>query len=124
MAPYGGLTHSLPLLGKIFQWFMSDHLQVEGFLFRLHQKVTSILVLIGLLFITIENFLDSRSIVCKENSNAYSKQFCWMHGYSYIEPHLQGREQGGNLTPDLNLSTAGKVTGCYVDQTAMLTRLL
>lgn len=104
MAPYGGLTHSLPLLGKIFQWFMSDHLKVEGFLFHLHQKVTSFLVLVGLLFITIENFLDSRSIVCKENSNAYSKQFCWMHGYSYIEPHLQG-----------------KVTGCYVDQTALKT---
>ena len=41
MAPYGGLTHSLPLLGKIFQWFMSDHLKIEGFLFRL----TSFLVL-------------------------------------------------------------------------------
>ena len=91
MAPYGGLTHSLPLLGKIFQWFMNDHLKVEGFLFRLHQKVTSILVLVGLLFITIENFLDSRSIVCHNNANAYSKQFCWMHGYSYIEPHLQGK---------------------------------
>ena len=97
MAPYGGLTKSLPLLGKIFQWFMKDPIQVEGFLFRLHQKVTSILVLVGLLFITIENFLDNRSIVCKDtangnaNANAYTKQFCWMHGYSYIEPHLQGK---------------------------------
>ena len=91
MAPYGGLTNSLPLLGKIFQWFMGDHLKVDGFLFRLHHKVTSILFLLGLLFITIENFLDSRSIVCKDNNHPYSKQFCWMHGYSYIEPHLQGQ---------------------------------
>ena len=121
MAPYGGLTHSLPLLGKIFQWFMNDHLKVEGFLFRLHQKVTAFLVLVGLLFITIENFLDSRSIVCKDNGNAYSRQFCWMHGYSYIEPHLQGKSLHDRKSPIFNLSAAGKATGCYVDQTALKT---
>ena len=117
MAPYGGLTHSLPLLGKIFQWFMSDHLKVEGFLFHLHQKVTSFLVLVGLLFITIENYLDSRSIVCKDNGNAYSRQFCWMHGYSYIEPHLQGREQPLVLTFQLFTPQVKRLA-------ATLTRLL
>ena len=91
MAPYGGLANSLPVLNKIFQWFMVDHLRIEGGLFRLHQKGTSLIVLIGFIFISIENFVDTRSILCLNNNNAYAKHFCWIHGYSYVAKHLQGK---------------------------------
>ena len=92
MAPYGGLANSLPVLNKLFQWFMTDHLKIEGGLFRLHHKATSLLILIGFIFISIENYLDTKSIVCFNNNNPYAKQFCWMHGYNYLRPHLQGSE--------------------------------
>ena len=93
MAPYGGVANSLPVLNKLFQWFMTDYLKIEGGLFRFHHKATSLLILIGFVFISFENFLDTKSIVCfNNNNNPFAKQFCWMHGHSYISSHLQGIE--------------------------------
>lgn len=103
MAPYGGLANTLPVLNRFFQWFMGDHLKIEGGLFRLHHKATSFLVLIGFCFISVENFSGGSTIQCHyDKIDAYSRQFCWIHGYSYLKEHLQGN-----------------ATGCYVDQTKL-----
>ena len=73
---------------------MVDHLKVEGGLFRIHQKATSFLLLLGFCFISVENYLGSKDIQCHGQTRIieYAKQYCWIHGYAYIDQHLQGPE--------------------------------
>jgi len=93
------ITEQLPLLTKLVRWVQNPGIVIDGPLFRLHHQASSLIIMLGFVFISMENYLDTKAIVCHNSASAYAKQYCWLHGYSYIHPSIQD-----------------KATGCYVDQ--------
>ena len=90
MAP-PNIKDSLPVIQKIGKWFQKQGYTIDSPIFRLHHQATSFILILGFVFVTYENFLDSKAILCHQKDiTAFSKQYCWMHGYSYILPKFRG----------------------------------
>lgn len=79
----------IPLYGSFQKtFFKKDDIKIDNYLFRLHHQVSSALVIIGILFIFAENYLDGKAIECT-GGNAYQTRFCWLHGAGYVAESLQ-----------------------------------
>jgi len=98
MAP-PGIKDKLPLLNQLIKWFLDPGVVADSPVFKLHHQATSFIIILGFLFVAVENYLDTKAIICLNEFKPYPKLYCWIHGYSYIAPNLR--------------DTA---TGCYVDQ--------
>lgn len=103
MAPLG-IRDRLPLLSQLIKWFMDQGIEVDSPLFKLHHQASSVLIMLGFLFIAVENYLDKQAIICHNEMKAYPKLYCWIHGYSYIHPSFR------------STITGESITGCFVDQ--------
>jgi len=100
--PSPGAMGQLPVFKKFMEWFKNnDELKSDNFLFRMHHKFTTALLIFGLSFVFLENHLDGQAINCR-GADSYAKSYCWIHGTGYVKQHLQG-----------------EATGCYVDQSTM-----
>ena len=65
--------------------------EVDSPVFKLHHQATSFVIVLGFMVIVMENYLDTKAIICFNDSKPYSKLYCWMHGYAYINPDLRGK---------------------------------
>ena len=54
-------------------------------------QATSFIIILGFLFVAVENYLDTKAIICLNEFKPYPKLYCWIHGYSYIAPNLRGK---------------------------------
>jgi len=63
--------------------FKVDKVHHDNFLFKLHHQVNFFLMLVGVVFIFGQNYLNGNAIVCM-NGNAYTNQYCWLHGTGYL----------------------------------------
>lgn len=99
MAP--NIVDRLPIINKVLKWFKGDQTMIDGPLFKLHYQASTFLIMIGFIFVFVENHLDVKAILCQTGPqfSAYASSFCWIHGTAYVRKHLQG-----------------KATGCFVDQ--------
>jgi len=102
MAP--NIKDQLPILNKILQFFKRDGLMIDSPLFRLHHQMSTVIIMLGFIFISVENYLDTKAILCHTGAqfSAYAKSYCWIHGTAYVRSQLQGQ-----------------ATGCYVDQSRL-----
>lgn len=91
----------LPVFKNFLKWFSGEELIIDNFLFRVHHRFTTAVLMFGLMFVFLENHLDGRAINCQGADN-YARSYCWIHGTGYLKSHLQG-----------------EATGCFVDQKAM-----
>jgi len=94
----------LPVLKQIWAYFKKDGLIIDSTLFRLHHQMSCLVIGVGFIFISVENYLDTKAILCHSSPSltAYAKSYCWIHGTAYVRSTLQG-----------------KATGCYVDQSTL-----
>jgi len=99
MAP--NIKDQLPIINRVIKWFKRDGLVIDSPLFRLHHQASTFMIMIGFIFISVENYLDTKAILCHTGAqfSAYAKSYCWIHGTAYVRTHLQGQ-----------------ATGCFVDQ--------
>jgi len=67
--------------------FKKDEVYHDNFLFKLHHQVNFFVILVGVLFIFGENYLNGKAIVCRGGDD-YSNQYCWLHGTGHIHPDL------------------------------------
>jgi len=102
MAP--NIKDQLPIINRVLQFFKRDGLVIDSPLFRLHHQMSTFVIMIGFIFISVENYLDTKAILCHSGAqfSAYAKSYCWIHGTAYVRTQLQG-----------------KATGCYVDQSRL-----
>jgi len=91
----------LPVFKNFLKWFSGEELKIDNFLFRVHHRFTTAVLMFGLMFVFLENHLDGRAINCNGADN-YARSYCWIHGTGYLKSHLQG-----------------EATGCFVDQNSM-----
>lgn len=64
-----------------------DDLIIDNFIARLHHQWTFLFLVVGVIFIFGENYLDGQAIVCSD-ADSYSQKFCWLHGTSYVSDKL------------------------------------
>jgi len=85
---------SIPIFDNLKKWVRKkDDVIIDNLLFRVHHQLNFAIVMIGLIFIVVENYFDSRAIVCKGNDvSDYSLKYCWIHGTGYVHPDLQGED--------------------------------
>jgi len=91
----------LPVFKNFLKWFSGEELIIDNFLFRVHHRFTTAVLMFGLMFVFLENHLDGRAINCQGADN-YARSYCWIHGTGYLKQHLQG-----------------EATGCFVDQSSI-----
>ena len=90
MAPLS-VKDRLPLQ-VLLRWFLpGPGPEVDSPVFKLHHQATSFVIVLGFMIIAMENYLDTKAIICFNDSKPYPKLYCWMHGYAYISPDLRGR---------------------------------
>jgi len=73
--------------GQIKKLFEKDHVHHDNLLFKLHHQVNFCVILVGVLFIFGENYLNGKAIICKGGDD-YSNQFCWLHGTGHLHKDL------------------------------------
>jgi len=81
MVPVFGGVH----LKKLFK---KDDVHHDNLLFKLHHQVNFFVILVGVLFIFGENYLNGNAIVCK-GTDEYEEQYCWLHGTGHISKELE-----------------------------------
>ena len=72
---------------KLKNLFKTDSVHLDNFLFKLHHQVNFFVILVGVLFIFGENYLNGKAIVCR-GGDSYSNQYCWLHGTGHLHEDL------------------------------------
>jgi len=68
---------------RLTKLFRLDEVYNDNFLFKLHHQVNFFVILVGVVFIFGENYLNGNSIVCRGGDD-YSNQYCWLHGTGHL----------------------------------------
>ena len=73
MAP--NIKDQLPILKQIIQYFKKDGILLDSPLFKLHNQMSCMVIGIGFIFISVENYLDTKAILCHSGQqfHAYAK---------------------------------------------------
>ena len=73
MAP--NIKDQLPILKQIIQYFKKDGLVVDSPLMKIHNQMSCMVIGIGFIFISVENYLDTKAILCHSGQqfHAYAK---------------------------------------------------
>ena len=71
----------------------------DNLVFRLHHKINFLVIFVGLIFISSQNFLNEKAIVCSDQS-VYTNHYCWLHASINIPDQLLSQtkcigDQGG-----------------------------
>ena len=79
-----GLTN---LVKKLFN---SSDVRIGNLVFTLHQQWTFVIVIIGLIFASSNNYLNKEAMVCYgKDATSYTHHFCFLHGSSHVSKILQ-----------------------------------
>ena len=89
-------------------------LKIGNFLFSIHHRWTLLLILVGLLVISANNYLNEKAITCLGDQNPFEEHYCYLHGAVHIPEELQKK-----LAPKKSgrhCNTYGECTGrCTTD---------
>ena len=73
---------------QVKKLFTRREVSTVNLIFNLHQQWTFIFILVGLIFATGNNYLNSKAIVCVGNDQ-YHNDFCFVHGGTHVAKDLQ-----------------------------------
>jgi len=113
MAP-PGIKDKLPILNQLIRWFLDPGVVADSPVFKLHHQATSFIIILGFLFVAVENYLDTKAIICLNEFKPYPKLYCWIHGYSYIAPNLRDTATGCFVDQDKVSKDNGPITSYYL----------
>ena len=74
--------------GQLKKVIKGDETRIENFVFALHEKWTFLIILVGLIFISSNNYLNSSAISCM-GGDKYAESFCFLHGAAHIPKALE-----------------------------------
>jgi len=63
--------------------FKTDKVHHDNILFKLHHQVNFFVILVGVVFIFGENYLNGKAITCMGGDD-YANQYCWLHGTGHL----------------------------------------
>jgi len=74
--------------GQVKKLFNPSEVRIGNLVFDLHQQWTFVIVIIGLIFSSSNNYLNKDAMIC-HGGNSYINNFCFLHGSSHVPQALQ-----------------------------------
>jgi len=77
---------------QVKKLFNPSKIQTGNFIFALHQQWTFVIVIVGLIFASTNNYLNTDAIVCfGDKDTPYIRDFCFLHGGGQVAKEIQGK---------------------------------
>jgi len=78
------------LTKQVKKLFKPSDVRIGNFVFSLHQQWTFVIIIVGLIFATSNNYLNKQAMVCYgKDESSYVNNFCFLHGNSHVSSDLQ-----------------------------------
>ena len=91
MSDLFGITKN-GLTGLVKKLFNTSEVRIGNLVFTLHQQWTFVIVIVGLIFASSNNYLNKEAMVCHgKDSGSYVNHFCFLHGSSHVPKLLQSQ---------------------------------
>jgi hypothetical protein len=74
--------------GQVAKLLKPSEVRIGHIIFDLHQQWTFVIVVVGLIFASSNNYLNGDAIICHGGSD-YINNFCFLHGSSHVPQALQ-----------------------------------
>ena len=68
--PPNTIVDKLPIITKVVKWFRGDQTEIDGPLFKLHYQVSTFIIMVGFIFVFVENHLDVKAIICQTGASS------------------------------------------------------
>merc|ERR1719484_241969 len=98
---------------QVTKLFARDKVQTDNFIFHLHRNFTFIIIIIGILFISAQNYLNENAITCASGDD-YVNAFCFLHGAAHIPRGLQGKLSKDSRCTSDEGDTGNRHTAYYI----------
>jgi len=79
------------LASHVKKLYNPSEVQIGNFVFTLHQQCSFVIIIVGLIFSSGNNYLNKEAMIChggSEGSN-YLNNFCFLHGSAHVPKALQ-----------------------------------
>jgi len=78
---------------QVKKLFNPSKIQTGNFIFALHQQWTFVIIIVGLIFSSANNYLNTDAIVCygEGNDTPYIRDFCFLHGGGQVAKEIQDK---------------------------------
>ena len=73
---------------QVKKLFNPSKVRIDNFIFTLHHQWTFVIVIVGLIFATGNNYLNKDAMICN-GGNSYVNAFCFLHGSAHVAKSLQ-----------------------------------
>ena len=98
---------------RVKKLFNPSKIQTGNFIFALHQQWTFVIIIVGLIFSSTNNYLNTDAIVCYgDNDTPYIRDFCFLHGGGQVAKEIQGKISSNTPCASM-VSKADKDKGQY-----------
>jgi len=75
---------------QVKKLFKRDEILIDNYVFKLHSTYNFVIIVLGIIFITSNNYLNGQNITCV-GGNSYVNNFCFLHGAAHIPSDIQGK---------------------------------
>jgi len=99
---------------QVKKLFNPSKIQTGNFIFALHQQWTFVIIIVGLIFSSTNNYLNTDAIVCfgGDHDTPYIRDFCFLHGGGHVAKENQGKISSNTQCASM-VSKADKDKGQY-----------
>ena len=78
------------LTSHVKKLFNPSEVQIGNFVFTLHQQWSFVIIIIGLIFSSGNNYLNKDAMICHGGEGSdYVNNFCFLHGSAHVSKALQ-----------------------------------
>jgi len=78
------------LTDQVKKLFKPSGVKIGNFIFSLHQRWTFVILIIGLIFASTNNYLNKEAMICYgKDASSYVNNFCFLHGSSHVSKELR-----------------------------------
>jgi hypothetical protein len=78
------------LISHVKKLFNPSEVQIGNFVFTLHQQWSFVIIIIGLIFSSGNNYLNKDAMICHgDEGSDYVNNFCFLHGSAHVSKALQ-----------------------------------
>jgi len=78
---------------QVKKLFTPSEVKIGNFLFTLHHQWTFVIILVGLVFASSNNYLNKEAMICK-GGDSFTNNYCFLHGSAHVAKALAKETNG------------------------------
>jgi len=82
---------------QVKKLFTPSEVKIGNFLFTLHHQWTFVIILVGLVFASSNNYLNKEAMICK-GGDSFTNNYCFLHGSAHVAKTLAKETNGSHGT--------------------------